>query len=310
MLKVFHFDRTHGFLTSAEMIDDQRPDIGLPAFCTDIPPDFEVLGDGEIPVFDGTCWRAAPDTFYHPIFKETSYNSGRSSECYRPLALSMYSKHFPSYPAIPSISNPFLITQAIIQRVRLLQSKYENAIRLYARCMSDEGIAVDSPRFERLAARPSLLHEFKFELESMVYLMRRVLDSLVQLGYLQTNWGDFESSLCIECSELGDLLRDGSKFSQLKKVVLGDGEEYKADDTGFLTTINNLFNSFKHSLMHEESHSMIGVDFPTVVSYQAKNNKFRNEIVVHNHDLTQLMIGFQNSIERILLNQRSFAAQA
>lgn len=76
------------------------------------------------------------------------------------------------------------------------------------------------------------------------------------------------------------------------------------ETTGFIATINSLFNSFKHCLMHEESCMPMGADTPIIVSYHAKNNNHNNEIVYHNHNAFHIMMGFQDNVMRIIRNQK------
>ncbi|WP_072620932.1 hypothetical protein [Spirulina major] len=136
--------------------------------------------------------------------------------------------------------------------------------------------------------------------------MRRILDSLTQLTYLITDKEEFNKNKAIKHNEIGRVATLKTARNEFEAVLIGNGNEYAGDATDFLATINSLFNSFKHCLMHEESCILMGVDFPTIVSYHAKNNNHNNEIVYHNHNAFHIMMGFQDNVTRIIKNQKLY----
>ncbi len=58
--------------------------------------------------------------------------------------------------------------------------------------------------------------------------------------------------------------------------------------------------------MHDESYPLISREIPTITSYQAKKNGHNNEIIYHNHKSYHLMMGFQDTVIRILKNQNIY----
>jgi hypothetical protein len=58
--------------------------------------------------------------------------------------------------------------------------------------------------------------------------------------------------------------------------------------------------------MHDESLSPQLTSHPVARSYQAKNNDHRSTIVVHNHNIFHLAMGFQDAVLRIFDNQKIF----
>jgi hypothetical protein len=305
-IEIFYFDPDDRFYRYSELVEDLRPDVGFPPDATEVRPIFDTIPNGKIAVFNGATWELRDDRFFHPSAIEVSYNSGLPNEAYRPLALSMYSKHYPHYPAIAQISNPLTMTMAITQRVRAIQGKFENLRFLHSRIIRGEESLTDGPNFANYATSPSLLYEMKFEGEAIVYLMRRVLDNLVQLGFTLTNFSEVRDHRRVRINELGDLIREGAEKEPLAQLTIYGSDQYEADETGFLRILNDLSNSFKHSLPHEQTHALIGTDAPTIVSQQAKQNKFEQRMIFHNHYASQLMIGFGACVERILRNQREF----
>lgn len=168
---------------------------------------------------------------------------------------------------------------------------------------------MDSPNHEALASSPCLSYRYKLEVESAVFLMRRVLDSLVQLTYLQTNFPDFEKTKKIELNAIGRFVDIPVATTNIERIIIGDGVDYLMDKTNFLSVINDLFNSFKHCLMHDESYMIYSKDAPTIVSYQAKKNNHNNEIIFHNHHAFHIMMGFQDNVLRILQNQKVYQSE-
>ena len=311
VVEIYHYEPKYHFFLYSEAFEDQRPHIGLPAHSTDVRPPFGKVTDGMIPVFNGVEWDIMPDTFWRPKIKELNYDAGRQAKSYKPISLSIYGQIFPSYPSMPMLCNTHLVTQAICQRTRLIHEKFNLVVELHKQVQSTDfsGTPVDMPNHEAFATSPTALYRYKLEIETITYLMRRVLDSLVQLSYLLTNYADFESTKAIACNEIGPFLNPKTASTDLEKIIIGDGIDYSKDPTNFLRTINDLFNSFKHCFMHDESYHLICPETPTATSFQAKNNQHINEIFYHNHNAYHLMMGFQDNVMRILENQKIYNAK-
>lgn len=206
------------------------------------------------------------------------------------------------------ICNSALVVTAICQRVRAIHEKFDLICNLHKGIITGKFplVAVDSPEYSQLSRTPTYIYRYKIEVESMVYLMRRVLDCLTQLTYLMTDSEEFLKTKRIAHSEIGRALEISRKETNFAKIIVGDGALYEEDLTGFLKIINELFNSFKHCMMHEESNLLIGAEQPTIVSYYAKYNDHKTEILYHNHSAHHIMMGFQDSIQRIIRNQKQF----
>ena len=103
---------------------------------------------------------------------------------------------------------------------------------------------------------------------------------------------------------IGELLgKNGGKFA-VYPVFLGAESKFAVDGSNFLRILNDLFNSVKHSVVHQESHSLFGREFPTVISFSSKNNNFTDGYKYHNHNAYHLMMGFQDCVARVLINLR------
>lgn len=305
---IYHYEHTYKFYRGHEIVEDRRPSVGLPAHSTDIKPPLDSCPDGHIPIFNGSGWDIVLDQFWRPKVIEINYDAGRLMSSYAPMSLSMYSKSFPQYPSMPMLCNSSLVVQAICQKTRMIHAKFTSILSYHQELLSENinKIPLDSPKYSELVSSPALIYKYKLEAESIVFLIRRVLDSLVQLTYLLTNYEDFEVTNVIEYNSIGQFLNITNPSKDIEKIIIGDEKTYKSDFTNFFSVINDLFNSFKHCLMHDESYTLICPELPTITSYQANRNKHAKKIIYHNHNAYHLIMGFQDNVARVLSNQREY----
>ncbi len=86
-------------------------------------------------------------------------------------------------------------------------------------------------------------------------------------------------------------------------IFLGNEDTYKQDTTGFIQTINELFNSIKHSIDHEHTYNSFYPDEAIISSFYIHFHKGLNEMpTMHCHRITEIMKGFRNTILRIFAN--------
>lgn len=245
--------------------------------------------------------------------EECNYDAKRSSTTFKPLFLSaICNDFFPEYPHIPNLLNCNIVKVNIVQNIRMVHMLYDESIRLWNNLQQNpsNGPSVDSPisHFEKeptIAFTPSIHHLYKFKTEEMVFHMRRVLDVLVQLTYLMTNQLEFAANNTIEVDSIGYLVGKNTPKSDLDMILIGDGQSYEKDDTDFIAKINQIFNGFKHCLIHDESYMLFSTDHPAVRAYYIKKD-LSKKIIYHNHNLHHLMMGFQDNIIRILKNQKKY----
>lgn len=244
---------------------------------------------------------------------EYNYDADRHSTTYEPLSLSaMYlSDFFPNYPDLGGFLNSFNFKLSLTQHIRMINKHFDNAMLYYKMSMSNNVNAifpVDSPEYNILSSQPSALHMYKFEIEEMIFHMRRVLDALVQVTYLITNSCEFDTCKEIKYDSIGSAFSSKRKCPNLYLIIFGGDGEYLSDKTDFIQIINDLFNSFKHSLIHDESHPIMGESMPTVITFYAKKGKYE-KIIYHNHNLIHIMMGFHDTVVRILENQKKFLSK-
>jgi hypothetical protein len=249
-------------------------------------------------------WTVVEDNFWRPQLIEVNYDAGRKMSTFQPADYSL--GEFPPYSSLPQLCNSTLVVMRIIQAIRLINKKFSECVSMHHRIISgSEPIAVDSPIKGSLTGNPSLMYEYKMELELIIFLMRRVLDSLVQLTDMTVNFDNIEKSKKIKFDSIGSVLNKKTKDKEVSKIICGR-DEYLSDTTGFLIISNDLFNGFKHTLMNDESFNLIGETCPTIVGYSVKYSNHKEHIQYHNHNAYHIMMGFQDCITRIIENQKIF----
>ena len=143
----------------------------------------------------------------------------------------------------------------------------------------------------------------------MVYNMRVVLDQLIQLISIELQTNPLNESLKIELDGIGKVIKKKTQEiekNQVLQVVLGNTDGLAKDTTGFLQVVNNLFNGFKHSLFNIETEMEFGEVTPTVTGFYVPYGNINEKIERHNHNLKHVLMGFQDTIDRIMNNLAEF----
>ena len=306
---IHHYEQYYRFYLSSEdrpdiSRDDAEKGLMLPAGSTHLAPPLENCKKGMVPVFRDGTWEIVKDDFWRPSHVEINYNSGRPISSYEPKDYSLF--EFPSYPSLPQLCNTTLVVMRIVQNIRYINKKFDECIQLHRLSMTTPELSiVEHPTPGVLVKTPSALYECKLDIESIIFQMRRVLDSLVQLTNLLVNFRDFEKTKKLKFDSIGSVLHKKAKNTTVAKIICG-GDGYEADTSQFLTISNDLFNGYKHSLMNDESFNLIGSDYLTIVGYSVKYSDHNNIIQHHNHYAHQIMMGFQDCVARILNNQKLY----
>ncbi|HHE0526545.1 TPA: hypothetical protein ACN360_002317 [Vibrio parahaemolyticus] len=308
-MRIYHYDRYYKFYLYFEDRDDVDDDnakhgYGIPASSTIKEPPLEKCSSDEVAIFENEEWKIVKNNFFKPKFKEYNYDSGRGLDTFQYINPDFFD--FMKYPSMPQFCNANLVGMRIYQSIIIINKKFYQCVDMYRLILENNDGCIDcSIGQQSEILSPSILYEFKTEMESIIFIMRRVLDSLVQLTDLMVNFTSFEKAKKLENDSIGSLFSNKPKNMEVKGIILGN-EVYEKDTTKFLETSNNLFNGFKHSLMHDESFRIIGIDYPTFVGFLVKHTDHKREIQYHNHNAYHIMMGFQDCIERILRNQERY----
>lgn len=314
VINIYNYEPFYGFYLSTQKYQQQHG-VGLPAYSTDIAPPLLICAEGYIPVFKGDKWVIEKDEFWRPVYKDVTYDSTFPSGSYEPIQVSLMSGDFPIYPDLPQICNSNLVCILVGQKVRAAQAKYQEACDYYHSIVNANKqlfIPVDGMKesLSKFCTIPTEIYQYHFLVEEMVMYMRSAIDSLVQLTYILTNFDEYIKTMKVKLDKIGRLGTTEEAITDLEKIFIGDNEIYESDpgSVSFLWVINQLSNSMKHSMMHAEAYKQLGNGRPTIVSYYADFNDHNRVIMNHQHDLEQMMLGFQGTVLRILKNQKTYIA--
>ena len=308
-MRLHHYETYYKFYLGSEDIngideEDAKKGYGIPAGSTIKTPPLEQCKEDEIPVFENEEWRIVKNDFWRPSVEEVNYDSGRKMETFQFIEPNIYD--FMNFPSMPQLCNTALVGIRIHQSLIIINKKFAQCVEMHRVILQGGGNnTIFSPQKGASTFSPSIVYEFKTELESIIFSMRRVLDSLVQLTDLMVNFSSFEKTKTLSHESIGSVLSPKAKSTVVKGIIIGD-EIFEKDTTKFLEVSNNLFNSFKHSLMHDESFNLISMEYPTVIGFFVQYANYKKTIQRHNHNAYHLMMGFQDCIARILRNQNSY----
>lgn len=311
-ITIYHYEPFYGFYLKRELYEAPLG-IGLPDHSTDIEPPLLICADGFIPVFKKGKWVIEKDDFWRPRYETVTYISGAPLGSYTPISLSSLCGDFPVYPNLPQICNTALVCILIEQKIRAAQGKYNEAITYYGNILKGEEtiqIPISGPKdyIKNFAETPAAFYQYHFLVEEMIMYIRGVLDNLVQLTYVLTDFDEYIETMTVKQDKIGRLGTTSNPTTDLERVIIGDNIRYEKDlsKISFLKVINQLSNSMKHSMMHAEAYNQLGESRPTIVSFYADYNNHKKVIMHHQHYLEDMMIGFQQTVLRILRNQRKY----
>ncbi|EPJ7184066.1 hypothetical protein N1Z88_000753 [Citrobacter amalonaticus] len=245
------------------------------------------------------------------FFKEVNYDAKRHSSTLKMLHLSTTSDFLPNYPLHETLINHYVTKVHIIQQVRMIQRLYKMACDKWVEIINYpmSGAPADLPDMyfdssPEVCYTPDNKHFLHFYTEEMVYHMRRVLDTLVQLTYVMAT-PDFVSTKILSKDSLASILNVDSPRDDFERILLGDGIDYESDNTNFLSCINSIFNSFKHGFYNEQTYMLFSHDAPTTQTFYIKKD-LNKQVIFHNHNTHHIMMGFQDNFCRIIKNQKTY----
>ncbi len=304
-MKIYHYEGTHKFYLDSEEydVDEEKALMGLeiPAFSTVIKPP-EIFEEGKIAVFNGGGWDIVDDNFVRPQIDTLYYDAGRKKETFEYVEFLM--EDFVGYPPMSQLCNTVLSIIRICETVKIINKKFKNCINLYESIMSGQAITGIGIYTNQANLPVSPVHEYKMEMESIIFFMRRILDSLVQLTDLLVNFENFKENGKIVADSIGSVF-SLPNTNIVKKIILGD-ETYPKDTTNFLEISNNLFNGLKHTLINDDIYIKMQ-DRPAFTGLTVKNSDHKNKIIkYHLHDAIHFMMGFQDNVKRVLDNQKLY----
>ena len=229
---------------------------------------------------------------------EINYNAGRKVSTYEHDELTF--DDFPQYELRFSV--------AIVRRYRFSHYLFDELLSLHKEQFSGARLgSVMAPGPENaylLAAKPNKTDKYKYSSESLVFQIRRTLDSIVQYASLIADQPSNDTGMPkIQLSGIDGLLKDGGNETKIFRILFAQQTLEETDTTGYLKIINDIFNAMKHHWFHEESLNNYCEEWPTIFTYYAKNNSpEKHGLFLHNHNCFHLMMGFQDIVRLFLGN--------
>jgi len=252
---------------------------------------------------------------------ENNYDAGRLMNTF--VFLDQISdKYYQIYARIKSQPHigTFQVFTSLTYKERYINTLFTAIQEAYASCLQE--YKSDLPSTYRgniigssdggLAMELGNISIYKMKIEDLVFQMRIVVDTLVQLIYIARFNSEFHHTKIVRCDSIGTVLSELKKSSpskegeELGKLINGDGVDYDADNTKFLEVLNELFNSMKHCTSHNEAYTAFGYEYPTILSIYVPRNDYGKDIVYHNHNLYHIMMGFQDNVARLQNNLAKF----
>jgi len=224
---------------------------------------------------------------------EVNYDSGRPRETYKSLLVYHHGPnagHMPQFPTAEGLVNGALIGLLAMQYVFRAERHFSNAEHWHGKAYSETFV-------------PGAFERLKEELELSVYCMRKAIDHLIQGACLKFEFTTIISSGNLPIDSLGKLIwcKDNApeRHPQVIEAFFGVLKT-PTDPTNFLPTLNIISNSYKHGFFLPEAQAYGSPNAPNIVLFDKEKNDLRRPPIVHNHDACHLVMGFQDTINRLL----------
>lgn len=297
---IYHLDKYDKYCIGSEEFRQIRG-TGLPFSSTDIAPPSTPCKKGYIYVFKNNKWEEVADTFKKVFLNEINYTYGKPiPPVFKKVNIDNPIKYMPEYKGVPKFSNPANQALVIAAKFSIIQDDFLDIVQIHGDLIE----SINNLEMRKYYDSPHM--KLRIKTEGLILSMRTLLDELTQLTYILAYNDKFNSDLKIEIDSVGLLFYDrkSNKHPLCKDVILGDEITYEKDESSFIRTLNNLFNSIKHSHIHYESLNT-HAEIPNVVSFSVMKNDFTNQTIdYHNHSLFHIIFGFIDNFFRIIENQK------
>ncbi|MHC1789766.1 hypothetical protein [Solidesulfovibrio sp.] len=204
-----------------------------------------------------------------------------------------HAKYIPAIPPIEGFFNPMLIQT----RIAVLTKEFNN------QADKVHNTFLQMKQMQNFAENPNLYKELVtghiVAIELTLYLIKSIINAMIQLIYIKNNFKAFSESKKIIFCEIKDIfIHKNDPFVTNTLAICKD--EYR-----LLKTINDLHNSYKHCLLTPEATSLAGRNEPTINAFYAKKNDFSKPIAMYNESYNEIIAGFIlffNNKYKLILN--------
>jgi hypothetical protein len=207
--------------------------------------------------------------------ERVTYSSGVSVQAW-PAILQISPLSMPRPPAIPGLINGHLSAVWVALRLQDLNLQW--------------GLLIDL--FENRDVQ-----RYHFQAEAIPVSMKRVIDDLIMGAYCIHKEAEIAVSFEIPIDGWGVLFR--------KEKPTAIGEEIIARFIGaydsFPDVLNDLVNALKHSYLMAEARNQWSNDYPLICAYYAHRNDYSGPVRLHEHDMTELVLGFNKFVLQVVV---------
>ncbi|ASV12856.1 hypothetical protein [Leptospira santarosai] len=284
MRKIFHYDHFDKFLTHESWLNTpaDNDEIERPGDSTYVAPPYN-YSENLIPVFieEKNYWTLAENNFWNPEIIDLSYNSGEILKGI-PQLPTILADRLHIFPSIPKLLAIGLFGFRFECRVQELNRRIKDIYIIHDELYKKSGIAI--PQFSTY---------YTTEIELIVYLMKKVIDELITLTYVQTFYEKILNTHLITIDSIGSLFKENDD----EIILLREKLNFNIHKNYF-KIINDLHNSMKHDITFSEAFSFRGVNEPCAFSLQSKKGNY-HKITFHAHSINQLVSGLTKFLKEI-----------
>lgn len=189
----------------------------------------------------------------------------------------------PHFPAIPNLINGQLASAWVSFRLQNLQSQWLILLGLH---------------------KSGCFQECQFVLESVLVSMKRVVDDLVMGAYCIHKEDEVTITRRVKVDGWGGLFNKGAPTQVGSEII----DKFIGEYDDFPIVLNDLVNALKHSFLMPEARLEWNNYFPLVRAIYAPFNDYSNKVVIHNHDMRQLVLGFNKFVKQLVIKTHPHSA--
>jgi len=206
-------------------------------------------------------------------------------------------ERFSSEERLPDLSHPqFLFNISIPEcpfnpnllhpRLTVLAKELNDQVSILQQTFVAQQKPIDANTNPEIYGALILKHQASVEIS--IYLMKQIINSIIQALYFKNNSQPFEKANKVEFSEIKDVIYDEKKDKHFAKNIL----RLTKNEKELLETINAIHNSYKHCILTPESMNLIGASEPTVNAFYAPYNQCSKGIKIYTERFNEIWAGF------------------
>lgn len=194
--------------------------------------------------------------------------------------------HFIWLPSNTPYGNLLLKGMNIVRRIDRVNLEIDQVFTSYVHPSKED---INNPQQDLL--------EHQFYAEQVVYWMRKTADELISLAYVIDEWNRTEKwPMSVRIDSIAGLRENPSEeFRQL----------FASHDT-FLTTLNEISNSFKHSFINTDM-TVVGSEYPVMFALALKRNKLSEPPQFYSVNFAEMVEAFSMLYKEVVATIQQWA---